>query len=216
MESFLDYGISLGYVSPGPEAEMQLEEDGSMVYVVAAKVKWPNFFNLMPARGSSSSDFPNFELASWQAKKEPPYLAILTLTYKIASASDTTPVPPTEFNESTTSMEKAIPAHPDFEEKFEQFWDKEKGEFLQDSPYRGISSYSVGTTQITITEYFRNKPSTLREEIGTLRNPPGEGGSGNGKWLLIGSNRSQRGQFWSRDNVYLYNRDKWNADIYPS
>ncbi|MBE2181508.1 MAG: hypothetical protein IAE97_13665, partial [Chthoniobacterales bacterium] len=123
-------------------------------------------------------------------------------------------VPTTTYDESTSYVELDIRQHPDWDSTFKDDWDSAKGEFKPESEYFGISSYIVGSTTVTKTEYFSTEPASRYSVVGKLE-APGGGYSGSNNWLIIGGNRRKIGEgLYSRETVYLYSAKGYNSDIY--
>lgn len=123
-------------------------------------------------------------------------------------------LPSTTFDEQTSYVELDIRQHPNFASLKATGWDDEKGEFLPSSPHYGITSYIVGSTQVTVTTYHRSQPSSSYALVGT-KQAPGGGFGGTNNWLVIGTSRKKSGEnLYAKEITYLYSAKGWSSDIY--
>lgn len=123
-------------------------------------------------------------------------------------------VPSTTYDEQTSYVELDIRQHPDFTTLKATGWDEEKGEFLPTSEHYGITSYIVGSTQVTVTSYHRSQPSSSYTLVGT-KAAPGGGFGGTNNWLVIGTSRRKVGEnLYAKEIVYLYSAKGWSSAIY--
>lgn len=123
-------------------------------------------------------------------------------------------VPSTTFDETTSYVELDIRQHPNFASLKSTGWDDEKGEFLPTSKHYGVTSYIVGSTQVTVTSYHRSQPSSGYQSVGGV-GAPGGGFGGARNWIVVGSGRRKVGEnLFAKEIVYLYSAKGWDADIY--
>lgn len=162
-----------------------------------------------PSLGSTSESLP---LISASQEQIPGNLCRITLIYE-TNNQDPESLPSTTYDEQTSMVELPIQQHPSFGSWSSQ-WDDEKGEFKSDSSKYGITSYIVGSTTVTKTEYFGSQPSSRYSEVGSLE-APGGGYGDSSKWLIIGGGRRKLGDgLYCRETVYLYSAKAYDADIY--
>lgn len=79
---------------------------------------------------------------------------------------------------------------------------------------RGMSSYLVGTGQVTVVEYSYSTPTSVLEESGKRSVPPGYSGTV-ANWLLLSASRQQAGAYWTRRLVYQYSAKDISDVVYP-
>lgn len=76
----------------------------------------------------------------------------------------------------------------------------------------GVTSYIVGTTERTVTEYSWSEPSDVTSDVGTIDAPPGVISS---SWLCVsGSKQLEGGGYWSRTKTHRYSANGWDSDLY--
>jgi hypothetical protein len=76
----------------------------------------------------------------------------------------------------------------------------------------GVTSYIVGTTERTVTEYAWSEPSDVTSDVGTIDAPPGIISS---SWLCVsGGKQQESGGYWSRTKVHRYSARGWDSDLY--
>ncbi len=132
----------------------------------------------------------------------------------VDSESGLEQVPATTYDEQTSYVELDIRQHPNFSTLKATGWDDEKGEFLPTSPHYGVTSYIVGSTQVTVTSYHRSQPSSSYTMVGS-RSAPGGGFGGANNWLVIGTSRRKVGEnLYAKEIVYLYSAKGWSTAIY--
>lgn len=141
-----------------------------------------------------------------------------TVTTETRSLVDSTTgveqVPATTYDEQTSYVELDIRQHPNFSSLKATGWDEEKGEFLPTSPHYGVTSYIVGSTQVTVTSYHRSQPSSSYTLVGT-KAAPGGGFGGANNWLVVGTSRRKVGEnLYAKEIVYLYSAKGWDNAIY--
>lgn len=174
---------------------------------------WANREAVTPKIGTESGGYTLTNAIQEQQDAE---TCKITLTWEntIADTEEGEDVPSDTYDEDTSYVELDIRQHPKWESDFQSHWDDDQGEFRSTSPYYGITSYIVGTTVVTKTQYFASQPASLYESVGTL-STPGGGFTGTNKWLIIGTSRRKVGdQLFVRETRYLYSAKEYNTTIY--
>lgn len=170
---------------------------------------WDNRATNTPALGSTSESMP---LVSAGQEQLPGNIGRITLIYE-NTVIDVPSIPSTTYDEQTSSIELPIQQHPSFA-SWSADWDSEKDAFKPESDKYGVTSYIVGSTVVTKTEYFGSQPSSRYSDVGTLE-VPGGGFGGSNQWLIIGTSRRKIGDgLYSRETQYLYSAKAYNTDIY--
>lgn len=169
---------------------------------------WSERTTYTPALNSAYPDDSTFTASAIERTQKTGGLCEIVITYTAPATS----LPATAYIEQTSTMEVDIREHPNFSD-WASDWDSENNEFLPSSTKYGIKSYIKGTTTVTVRSFYTSKPSSDRGNIGTIQNPGGDY-TGTNKWLLTGSNRSQQGPLWVKENTFLYSAKDWNEDIY--
>jgi len=85
------------------------------------------------------------------------------------------------------------------------------------SPYAGYENFECANISYTYTEYSTSEFSSDSDILGTIQTPTGAPAlAGSGNWLLVGSNRSKTGYFYTLANTYNGATPKWNEIVYGS
>ena len=177
---------------------------------------WASRGSNTPLIGTANGE--GYKLVSAVQEQNDNETAKITLTWEAADATTfaegtSNPIPGTTYDEQTSYVELDIRQHPDFASF--TGWDNENKEFTSTSKYYGITSYIVGSTTVTKTEYFGSQPASNYTSVGSL-GTPGGGYSGAGKWLIIGSGRRKIGDnLYARETVYLYSAKGFNPASAP-
>lgn len=175
---------------------------------------WASRTSNTPLIGTTSNGYKLVSAVQEQGDNE---TCKLTLTWEKPNDTEfgeENPIPSTTYDEQTSYTELDIRQHPQFESIFSADWDDENNQFTSSSSLYGVTSYIVGSTVVTKTEYFGSQPSSVYASVGTL-DTPGGGYGGAGKWLIIGSSRRKVGDnLYARETQYLYSAKSWNTDIY--
>jgi hypothetical protein len=131
-------------------------------------------------------------------------------------ADPTQGVPTTEVSENGTVIEVDIRQHPKFWTDWSQHWDFDKEQFKSSAPayLKGVTKYVVGSSQVSVTQFFRGKPADVQGSLGKRENPPGF--SQGGHWLVVGGGRSKQGPWWTRTLVYQYSSTAVPTQIYDA
>ncbi len=174
-----------------------------------------NKFANIPALGSYSD---GYTLTNYGSTDMPGGLThiILTYTYTSLTPPDDTTV------EQSSYLEEPIQRHPSFADNAGTaasplngaLFDPDTGAFTgweASSPYAGMDTYIVGSTNVTVTQYSTSEFSSQADDIGTKQAPSGYGGS---DWLLIASNRAKQGYYFTISNTYLKSAIGWDSDWY--
>lgn len=86
------------------------------------------------------------------------------------------------------------------------------GEAVPES-IRGMSSYVVGSGQVTVIEYYYNEPATVLEQSGK-RSVPADYDGTTDNWLVLSAVRQREGAFWTRRIVYQFSSKKISGAVY--
>lgn len=192
-----------------------------------------------PYTGDGTQLATDLGFKSFRWKKLFGSLAELSLTYGWAadgSAGSTgdgenpaTP-PDDEVWGTASGIEIPLPRHPNFETTYPAFdgdamadhWDDNLARLVLPASHAGIalgmqgmSSFVVGSYQVTHIEYFLGSPTTIQGTVGTKAVPPGEAGTAD-NWLVISGGKREpdgRSPFGQRTLVYLYSEDPGFPDI---
>lgn len=208
------YGTLTSQISSIDEVISATTSNGTSSFVVSGQVvqvivcDWSARASYTPTLYSAYPADSSYIATDIRRKIKPGGLCEITITYT-APATD---IPATAYIEQSSQMEVDIREHPNFSDWADQ-WDQENERFLPSSSKSGIKSYIKGTTTVTVRSFYASKPSSDRANIGTIQNP-GSDYSGTNNWLLVGSNRSQQGPLWIKENIYLYSAKAWDEDIY--
>lgn len=168
------------------------------------------------SRNSNTPDIGDIEedmlLVSASQEQAQGGLCKITLIYE-NSVSALADVPSTTYDEDTSYIELSIQQHESFS-GWSADWDEEKGEFKPSSDKYGITSFIVGSTVVTKTEYSTSQPSSRYNDVGTLE-APGGGYAGSNNWLIIGCSRRKISDgLYARETKYLYSAKAFNTDLY--
>jgi hypothetical protein len=160
---------------------------------------------------ATDTQYPQFALEQANIKRMPGDIAHVELIYS-QYQNLTTVV------ENSSAMEEPIQLNPSFNAYCTAHpgeWDTTLNAFVSTSPKYGITSYEVGTKEVTISvaSYgFQDLDPTI---IGTIQSPPiGGNGGGNGSWLIMAQNQSRQGYFWFVSTTYKFNPNGWDTDFY--
>jgi hypothetical protein len=176
---------------------------------------WANRNSNTPQIGSTNSGYILVSAVQEQGDNE---TCKITLTWEKPNDTtfdpETNPIPGTTFDEQTSYTELDIRQHPLFESTLSEDWDEENNQFNSSSSFYGVTSYIVGSTVVTKTEYSGSLPASNYLMVGKLETPGG-GYSGGNKWLVIGSSRRKIGDnLYARETQYLYSDKGWDTTIY--
>lgn len=128
--------------------------------------------------------------------------------------------PPAEYSENGALGQESIKLHPKFASDFSQFYNKQTDDFQNetgpsDQWLVGVKFYQRATFTVTETQYFSSKPSSIRNELNKLIDPPGHPSQGNKRqWKVQTGGVNTAGECWAKFWVYEFNEAGWNPRIY--
>ena len=83
------------------------------------------------------------------------------------------------------------------------------------SAYIGNDQFEIPTISYTYSEYSTYEFSSDADLLATVQTPTGAPTlATGGNWLLMGSNRSKTGYFYTKSDTFLSNVPGWNSTIY--
>ena len=155
---------------------------------------------------------PNNGWTNTGVAQEPQGSGVVKYTY--TSIASVVAIPPTTYQESTTYNELDIRQHPNWAADFAADWDEDAEAFKPSSPFYGVTSYIVGTTNVTKTVFSATQPNPQFATVGKTEAPGGDYTDAS-KWLIVGTSRSQKSEsLFAVDTDYLYSAIGWNSTIY--
>nr|WP_285965018.1 hypothetical protein [Oscillatoria laete-virens] len=185
---------------------------------------YPPAAELIPEYGAAHPIYANYKFRRAQIVQLQNFGAFcdITLTYQAPAGGYTyTQVPPNSFQETAAAEDIRIESHPKWHSTLKEHaevdehgrwlsWKETAPGSLQKIP----GTYKRGVSQITVTEYSKNRFSSTRE-IGTLQKPSGFNLAGNNNnYFVFSSARGESGPFFTRQTIYLYSPIPFNEDIY--
>lgn len=75
----------------------------------------------------------------------------------------------------------------------------------------GVTSYVVGSVEVTWSFHTVSQPSTVESLLGTISSPPG---TASNRYLIVGGGVNQEGWYWVKTLVYRYSDKNWDSDLY--
>jgi hypothetical protein len=186
-------------------------------YIEEIYCNWSSRNSNTPLIGTTNGE--GYKLISAQQEQGDNATAKITLTWEKADGTTfaegtSNPIPATTYDEQTSYTELDIRQHPQFESTLSDDWDEDNNQFNSSSQWYGVTSYIVGSTVVTKTEYFGSQPPSNYQMVGKL-DTPGGGYTGANKWLVIGSGRRKIGDnLYARETQYLYSDKGWDTTIY--
>jgi hypothetical protein len=190
-----------------------VEFNGTAVILITCD--WNDRSTLVPTINSPHPTLTGYWLTTVDAEEMPGSICKATLTYTAQYNS----LPATTFIEESSSYRESITQHPSFSSWASQY-NQELGMFppgtiISGQNFGGVSDYIVGTTTVTMTEYFDSMPDSNHTLIGQLEVPNEAYGEAT-NWMITGSTRQQQGYFWIRVTVFQYSAIGWNTQIYTT
>ena len=176
---------------------------------------WNDRGTLIPVINSVHPTLTGYWLTAINAEELPGSICRATLTYTAQYQT----LPATTYVEQTSTQQVDIRLHPNFSD-WVSYWDATNEEFPQGTiisgqNFGGVKDFIVGSTTITMTEYFESMPASNHGHIGKLQCPNEAYGTA-ANWLIVGSTRQQQGYFWIRETVFEFSAIGWNTQIYST
>lgn len=216
---------------PGGDSLTQ-DQDGVLVATVVYKCDWNQVLSLMPRRyRSQHPDFSNLYCDTVTASRESPGIAVLTVTYTGADASDGSFGADGEDTITELSVglsQEPIEVHPDFQDwagtpdspVTGAEWDDDgffKG-FTQDNELNlfGVTNYLEPTGTFRRSYVTSTQPSAV--SVGAIDTPTGAPTMGGGRnWLTAGMRWIRSGGVYRVSEEWISSaRGGWNGNIYDS
>lgn len=76
-----------------------------------------------------------------------------------------------------------------------------------------LTDFAVGSSTITVLDYFTSEPDDVEPMLGKIGTPPGKTA---GNYLLRTGGKNPSGQFWQRRLVYQYSSLPVPTQVYPT
>ena len=172
----------------------------------------------LPDIGQAPEEFPLCGFVSATARQITPGVLceVQALFQQITSATgDSTPA--TTSAESGSTIRESITKHPKFadvDNHWQQWWNPNTKAFDPNYtaiPYTaaampdyliGLTDFVVGSSTVSVTDYFDGEPSSIKSLLGTIGTPPGA--SESGYYLIISGSVNKSGKWWTRTLIYQY------------
>lgn len=228
--TLLAQGMGLGSIQT-PNEEVVLTVNG-WEHQIEFVLPWVGFEGSIPNRYSRDPRYPGLNLMEGHAVKWMGNLARITLSYRTPDypITDTSGVPPDEFQENPSAQVESIVLNPRFNDP--TFYppgnnalvgsDGQFTGFNAGTPDYGQNDFYQGCKTIVHTQYSQRLSSSLfntsiegapePDDYVVIATPPGYGGDNN--YLRLTSEVNPAGLWWTKKNTYLYRQTAWSTNAY--